>query len=112
MKNGMLNPKVVQKIVIPAEVLHIASGAEKLVNSFTGQETDTPLREESWWWGVSKKNLGDGRLHGSPEQNEISKKRKLVMPSHENGKASTTMDYAKMDRQAKTWIDRQKTFFF
>lgn len=48
MKNGMLNPKVVQKIVIPAEVLHIASGAEKLVNSFTGQETDTPLREESW----------------------------------------------------------------
>ncbi|KAL5218395.1 hypothetical protein ABZP36_019079, partial [Zizania latifolia] len=73
--NGILGPQVVQKSVIPTEVLCITTVGEKLVNSFTGEAAHT-LRDDS---GIGS------RSHGSPEQNGSPERRKLAIRSHENG---------------------------
>ncbi|RLN19338.1 hypothetical protein C2845_PM02G06120 [Panicum miliaceum] len=79
-----------QKLVaIPAEDLPISSAGEvtrRSVNSFTGEGNDTIGREES---------AGDEDL-GNLGPNELSKRRKLMVPSHENSEFCLTIEATKM----------------
>jgi hypothetical protein len=79
-----------QKLVaIPAEDLPISGAGEvtrRSVNSFTGEGNDTIGREES---------AGDEDL-GNLGPNELSKRRKLMVPSHENSEFCLTIEATKM----------------
>ncbi|RLN40866.1 hypothetical protein C2845_PM01G27330 [Panicum miliaceum] len=76
-------------VVIPAEDLPISSAGEvtqRSVNSFTGEGNGTVGREES---------AGDEDL-GNLGPNELSKRRKLIVPSHENSEFCLTIEATKM----------------
>jgi len=101
-ENGPSNPAVVQKpIAIPAEDLLITSVGEitqRSVNSFTGEKNDTISRDDSA--GVED--------HDNLGPNEITKKRKLMVTSHENPEIRSTIEPNKMGT-AKTEEKRHQT---
>uniref|UniRef100_A0A0A9G7R9 Uncharacterized protein n=1 Tax=Arundo donax TaxID=35708 RepID=A0A0A9G7R9_ARUDO len=91
-ENGSLNTEVMQK---PAEdflITIIEERTQRCVKPFTGEATDTILREES---------TGD-EDRGNPDPNEISKRRKLKIPSHENSEVCSTIEATKLVGNAKT----------
>jgi hypothetical protein len=76
-------------VATPAEDLLISSAAEitqRIVNSVTGEGNDTIGREES----AGNENLGN------PAPNELSKSRKLMIPSHENSEFYLTKEVTKI----------------
>ncbi|XP_039828443.1 uncharacterized protein LOC120690004 isoform X3 [Panicum virgatum] len=82
-------------VAIPAEDLPISSAGEvtpRVVNSFTGEGNDTIGQVES---------AGDEDL-GNPGPNELSKRRKLMVPSHENSEFCLTIEATKMGTAKKT----------
>jgi hypothetical protein len=82
--NASLDPAVLQKLVVtPA---HITSVGEKCIGSFTGEATDTLVEENS---------IGDGY----PDQNEITKRRKVTASSHENTETLPTTKVIKSEKQ-------------
>ncbi|KAL6636866.1 hypothetical protein ACP70R_024438 [Stipagrostis hirtigluma subsp. patula] len=100
-KNDSLNLAVEQKhVAIPAEDLLIDSTVERThsnVNSFTEDATNTIARDES-----------DGNEdHGNACPSEISKKRKLMIPLHENYEAHSTVEATEVIGNAKTERTRQ-----
>ncbi|XP_066384621.1 uncharacterized protein [Miscanthus floridulus] len=101
-ENGPSNPAVVQKpIAIPAEDLLITSVGERTqrsVNSFTGEKNDTISRDDSA--GVED--------HDNLGPNEITKKRKLTVTSHENPEIRSTIEPNKMGT-TKTEEKRHQT---
>ncbi|CAM0876388.1 unnamed protein product [Alopecurus aequalis] len=84
--NGTLDPAVPQKLApIPA---HITSVGEKCIGSFTGEATDPLVDENSIGYGCS-------------DQDEITRRRKVTGPSHENVEALPTIEVIKIDGNGK-----------
>ena len=104
-ENGPSNPAVVQKpIAIPAEDLLITSVGERTqrsVNSFTGEKNDTIVQKRM----IRFAGVED---HDNLGPNEITKKRKLMVTSHENPEIRSTIEPNKMGT-AKTEEKRHQT---
>lgn len=95
--NCTLDPAVLQKLAgIPA---HITSVGEKCVGLFTGKATDTLVDENS---------TGDRY----PDQDEISKRRKVTVSSHENVEALPTTEVIKLDGNGKSEKQNSKLIPF
>jgi len=76
-------------VAVPAEDFPISSAGEvtqRIVNSFTGEANDTVGKEES---------AGDEDL-GNLGPNKLSKRRKLMVLSHENSEFCLTIEATKM----------------
>ena len=82
-------------VAVPAEDFPISSAGEvtqRIVNSFTGEANDTVGKEES---------AGDEDL-GNLGPNKLSKRRKLMVLSHENSEFCLTIEATKMGTAKKT----------
>ncbi|CAN6309217.1 unnamed protein product [Urochloa humidicola] len=87
-KDPIENGPSQKPVAIPVEDLLISSVGERTqrsVNSFTGEGNDTIGREES---------TGDEDL-GNPGPSELSKRRKLTIPSHKNSESHLTIEATK-----------------
>ncbi|KAM0855386.1 hypothetical protein ACQ4PT_049807 [Festuca glaucescens] len=83
-ENGSLNPAVLQKLAVtPA---HITIVGEKCIGPFTGEATDTSVEENSTG-------------NGYPDQDEITKRRKVTVSSQENAEALPTTEVIKSEKQ-------------
>jgi hypothetical protein len=83
-ENDSLDPAVQQKLVVtPA---HITIVGEKCIGPFTGEATDTSVEENS---------TGNGYA----DQDEITKRRKVRVSSHENAEALPTTEVIKSEKQ-------------
>uniref|UniRef100_A0ACD6A5E1 Uncharacterized protein n=1 Tax=Avena sativa TaxID=4498 RepID=A0ACD6A5E1_AVESA len=82
--NGSLDPAVLQKLVVTPT--HITSVGEKCIGPITGEATDTLVEEDS---------VGGGY----PGQDEITKRRKVTVSSHENAEALPTTEVIKPEKQ-------------
>ncbi|XP_051178114.1 uncharacterized protein [Lolium perenne] len=83
-ENGSLEPVVLQKLVVtPA---HITIVGEKGIGPFSGEATDTLVEENSTG-------------NGYPDQEEITKRRKVTVSSHENAEALPTTAVIKSEKQ-------------